>query len=186
MKVSNKIGLTLLTASLVGCNSNKSASNSEFPDSVALKSAWEVVSEIERGKSMDDRGWPSTVKGLPHYHLEKPILRGDKIVGYMIRDFLSDTVATYEDFHFREGSLVLYQFDQFKKGLLAGKGKYWFENGRLIDSFTILMQPFSRSSVLAKADNRYFLAKNRIDSLQESVKLLKHTLDQLRSMQVEE
>lgn len=178
----NNILVTLIVIMLLtSCSGNPEVKSRPFPDSAALKSAYEIVNDIRNGWSIQDRSWPRTLKTMPHYHLEKPIMQNGVVVGYMIRDYLSDTAQTYEDFYFNQGQLVHYLYHASHNGKITGYGSYWFNNARLIDSSTFFIEPFEVEFVLKKANRCINLAKYKRDSLFSSINHLKDTLNILRN-----
>lgn len=178
----NNILVTLIVIVLLAsCSGSPEVNSGPFPDSAALKSAYEIVYNILNGRTIQDRSWPRTLETMPHYHLEKPIMQKGVVVGYMIRDFLSDTAETYEDYYFNLEQLVHYRYYSAHNGKITGSASYWFEKARLIDSSTFFMEPFGVEFVLNKANRSMNLAKYKRDSLFSSINHLKDTLNLLRN-----
>jgi hypothetical protein len=163
---------------ILSCQGRKITDKVVYGDSSTLAEVYKELQYLNEQMSIDDRSWPLPVKGFMNYHMERPLFVSNKVAGYTVREWQSDTLDILEAYAFStEGNLIAYSYRRTENGELMCLVKYLFKNRMLIDSSTARCRPPSTETILKKGDGCYLLANNHADSLSRANQTLKDSLD---------
>ena len=123
-----------------------------MPDSTAIRYLDSLARTIDKSIPLKEKGFPTNQKDK-FYFEERPYFDSSgKLKKVTVYEFRSDTFISYTNYHYWNGQLIKMRNDIAGSGKALGIAYYIFKEGKLIDSSSVLMKPFSADTVLERAN----------------------------------